>query len=154
MRHGTLPAGPPATIRRWRRGAIALVLAAMTTALLPLMPAPAAHAATGNLALGKAASVSSTNSPYVGTNLNDGDPSTYWESAGSSFPQWAQVDLGAATTDIEVALKPPASWGARTETLAVQGSTDRSAFSTIVASAGYTFDPTANNNTVTINFTA
>ena len=73
MRHGILPAGSPATARRWRRNAIALVLAAMTAALLPLLPAPAAHAASSNLALGKAVSVSSANAPYVGTNLNDGD---------------------------------------------------------------------------------
>ena len=51
-------------------------------------------------------------------------------------------------------LPPATSWAARTQTLAVQGSTDGSSFSDIVASAGYTFDPNANNNTVTINFNA
>ena len=152
MRHGILAAGSPATARRWRRNAVALVLAAMTAALLPLLPAPAAHAASSNLALGKAVSVSSANSPYVGTNLNDGDQNSYWESANGTFPQWAQVDLGAATSVNQVKLKLPASWGARSETLSVQGSTDNSTFSTIVASAGYSFDPSANGDTVTISF--
>ena len=36
----------------------------------------------------------------------------------------------------------------------MQGSTDGSTFTTMVASAGYTFDPSANGNTVTINFSA
>ena len=36
----------------------------------------------------------------------------------------------------------------------MQGSTDGSNFSTLVGSAGYTFDPSANNNTVTIPFSA
>ncbi len=40
------------------------------------------------------------------------------------------------------------------QTLSVQGSTDGSSFSTIKASAGYTFDPNANNNTVTLTFSA
>jgi F5/8 type C domain len=36
----------------------------------------------------------------------------------------------------------------------VLGSTDGSNFSTIVGSAGYTFDPNSGNNTVTITFSA
>ena len=126
MRHGTLMAGSPATARRWRRNAIGLVLAAMTAALIPLLPAQAAHAAGSNLALGKAVSVSSSNSPYVGSDLNDGNQNSYWEGANGAFPQWAQIDLGAATSVNQVVLKLPSSWGARTETLSVQGSTDNS----------------------------
>jgi hypothetical protein len=86
--------------------------------------------------------------------LTDTDASTYWESANGAFPQWAQVDLGSNYGVGKVVLKLPPStaWGARTQTLSVQGSTDGSNFSTIVGSAGYTFDPTANNNTATITF--
>ena len=153
MRHGTSLAASPANTGRWRSRAIALVLAAMTAALLPLS-APAAHAAGSNLALGKAVSVSSSNSPYVGSNVNDGNQASYWEGTNGAFPQWAQVDLGTSTSVNQVVLKLPTGWGARTETLSVQGSPDNSTFSTIVASAGYTFDPSANNNTVTISFGA
>ncbi|HEV3357429.1 MAG TPA: choice-of-anchor D domain-containing protein [Pseudonocardiaceae bacterium] len=109
-----------------------------------------------NIAAGKPASASSSNGSYVPSNLTDADPSTYWESANGSFPQWAQVDLGQSYSVGKIVLKLPPStaWGARTETLSVLGSTDGSNFSTIVGSAGYTFDPNANNNTVTIPFSA
>jgi parallel beta-helix repeat protein len=111
---------------------------------------------TTNIALNQPASASSVNSPYVAANMTDADPSTYWESANGSFPQWGQVDLGQSYSIGKVVLKLPPStaWGARTETLSLLGSTDGSNFSTIVGSAGYTFDPNANNNTVTITFNA
>jgi hypothetical protein len=111
---------------------------------------------TTNIALNQPASASSVNSPYVAANMTDSDPSTYWESANGSFPQWGQVDLGQSYSIDKVVLKLPPStaWGARTETLSLLGSTDGSNFSTIVGSAGYTFDPNANNNTVTITFNA
>ncbi len=106
---------------------------------------------TTNLAAGQPASASSGNGPYVASNMTDADPSTYWESANGSFPQWAQVDLGQSYSidKITLRLPPSTAWGARTETMSVLGSTDGSNFSTIVGSAGYTFDPNANNNTVT-----
>ncbi|MEY9910809.1 riboflavin synthase alpha subunit [Catenulispora sp. MAP12-49] len=109
-----------------------------------------------NLAAGQPASASSSNGSYVPANLTDADPSTYWESANSAFPQWAQVDLGQNWNVGKVVLRLPPStaWGARTQTLSVQGSTDGTNFSTLVGSATYTFDPNANNNTVTIPFTA
>ncbi|MEY9839918.1 choice-of-anchor D domain-containing protein [Streptacidiphilus sp. EB103A] len=124
-------------------------------------PTTAALTGTGidsstNIAAGRPATASSSNGVYVPANLTDADASTYWESANGSFPQWAQVDLGQSYSVGKVVLKlPPATaWSARTETLSVQGSTDGSTFSTIVASAGYTFDPNANSNTVTITFNA
>jgi hypothetical protein len=111
---------------------------------------------TTNIAAGQPASASSVTSPYVASNLTDADLSTYWESTDGTFPAWAQVDLGQSYSIGKVVLKLPPStaWGARTETLSVLGSTDGSTFSTIVGSAGYTFDPNANNNTVTITFNA
>ncbi|TVZ07486.1 choice-of-anchor D domain-containing protein [Trebonia kvetii] len=111
---------------------------------------------TTNIAAGQPASASSANSPYVAANITDADPSTYWESANGSFPQWAQVDLGQSYSigKITLRLPPSTAWGARTQTLSVLGSTDGSNFSTIVGSAGYTFDPNANNNTVTITSNA
>jgi len=137
---------------RRKHALITLAAATLVTALVPALQ-PAAAAGGPNLSLGKTASASSSNSPYTANNLNDGNPSTYWESANSAFPQWAQIDLGASTGIDQVVLKLPTGWGARTETLALQGSTDGSNFATILASAGYTFDP-ASGNTVTITFTA
>ncbi|MFJ4931364.1 choice-of-anchor D domain-containing protein [Streptomyces sp. NPDC088736] len=111
---------------------------------------------TTNIAAGRPATASSSSSPYVASNLTDPDASTYWEGTNGSFPQWAQVDLGQNYSVGKVVLKlPPATaWSSRTQTLSVQGSTDGSSFSTIKASAGYTFDPNANGNTATITFGA
>ena len=50
-------------------------------------------------------------------------------------------------------LPPSPAWGARTQTLEIQGSTDGSAFTTIAGSHGYTFDP-ATGNTATATFAA
>ncbi|SEL85752.1 discoidin domain-containing protein [Streptacidiphilus jiangxiensis] len=137
---------------RTRGQALLAVLATLFALLLGTATTPA-HAAGSNLAAGRSASASSANGQYVATNLNDGDQSTYWESTNGAFPQWAQIDLGQATSVSQVVLKLPTGWGARTETLSVQGSTDGTTYATIVASAGYTFDPST-ANTVTINFGA
>src|SRR5262249_22980515 len=89
-------------------------------------------------------------------NMTDTDPSTYWESANGSFPQWAQVDLGQnwSVGKVVLRLPPSTAWGARTETMSVLGSTDRTNFSQIVASQGFTFRPNANQNTATITLGA
>ena len=100
-----------------------------------------------------ATSESSHTDVYPSSNVTDADQNTYWESANNAFPQWVQVDLGSAQSASKVVLTLPAGWGARNETLAVQGSTDGSTFGTLKASATYTFDPSA-NNTVTITFPA
>jgi hypothetical protein len=111
--------------------------------------------ANSNLALGKPATASGSVSPYVGSNVTDGSTSTYWESTNNAFPQWIQVDLGAATSITKVTLRlPPAtSWATRTQTLSVQASTNGSTYTTLVASAGYSFNP-ASANSVTITFPA
>ena len=113
------------------------------------VPLTSASAAGPNLALGKATSASSVNAGFVASNVVDGDQSSYWEGA-SSFPGWVQVDLGSAQATNSVTLQLPASWGTRTETLSLQGSTDGSTWATIVASATYTF--TSGTNSVPVNF--
>ncbi|MET0133222.1 MAG: discoidin domain-containing protein, partial [Kibdelosporangium sp.] len=105
-----------------------------------------------NLALGKTLSASGSNQSYAAGNANDADQASYWESPNNAFPQWLQVDLGASISVNQVVVKLPAGWGARTQTLAVRGSTNGSTFSDIVASAAYQFSP-AVQNTVTIDFT-
>jgi hypothetical protein len=106
-----------------------------------------------NLAAGKPTSESSHTDVYPSSNVTDADQNTYWESANNAFPQWVQVDLGSAQSASKVVLTLPAGWGARNEILTIQGSTDGSTFSTVKASATYTFDPAA-NNTVTITIPA
>lgn len=108
-----------------------------------------------NLALHRPTSESSHTQGYGSGNAVDGDANSYWESANNAFPQWLQVDLGAATGAKRVVLSvPPATaWGARTQTLAVLGSTDGSNFTTVAGPAGYSFDP-ATGNKATITFAA
>ncbi|GAA0688470.1 CARDB domain-containing protein [Kitasatospora atroaurantiaca] len=109
-----------------------------------------ATSASADLAQGRTLTANSSNSPYVPGNANDGNQATYWESANNAFPQWIQVDLGAAVPVNKLVLKLPTGWGTRTESLTVQGSTNGSSFADLVASAGYTFNP-ASGNTVTVN---
>jgi hypothetical protein len=103
----------------------------------------------GNLAAGKPATASSTNAGYVPANAVDANAATYWESVNNTFPQWFQVDLGAAYDVTRIVLRLPAGWETRTQTLTVQASTDGSSFATAAGSVGYVFDPAA-GNTVTI----
>ncbi|GAA1512029.1 discoidin domain-containing protein [Sphaerisporangium rubeum] len=132
-----------------------LVAALVAAGLLVLgWPVPPVSAAGGpNLAAGRSASASGGNSPYTAGNVNDGNQSTYWEGPTGAFPQWTQVDLGAATSVDQVVLKLPPGWEARTQTLSIQGSTTGSGFTTIVGSAGYSFGPSG-GNAVTIAFGA
>ncbi|WP_327287171.1 discoidin domain-containing protein [Streptomyces sp. NBC_01198] len=106
-----------------------------------------------DLAAGRPAGESSHTQTYSASNVTDADRSSYWESANNAFPQWVQVDLGSAQSVSRVVLRLPAGWGARTQTVSLQGSTDGSAFGTLKASATYTFDPAA-DNTVTVTFPA
>lgn len=46
-------------------------------------------------------------------------------------------------------LPPSTAWGARTQTITVLGSTDGSAYSTVVGSSDHRFDP-ATGNTATV----
>ncbi|HEY3872168.1 MAG TPA: discoidin domain-containing protein, partial [Actinocrinis sp.] len=127
---------------------------------------PAAPANT-NLALNRPATASGYTQSYVPGNAVDGNTSTYWESADNAFPQWLQVDLDSALAigSLTLTLPPSSSWPTRTQTLSVQGSTDNSTFTTLVASAGYTFNPSTGNSVsitlpatttryVRLNFTA
>ncbi|MEV5433432.1 discoidin domain-containing protein [Streptomyces sp. NPDC052701] len=110
---------------------------------------------TRNLAKGRPATATGSQDVYTPGRAVDGDANTYWESANQAFPQAFTVDLGSAQAVRRLVLKlPPAqAWQARTQTLSVQGSADGSAYSTVVASREYRFDP-ATGNTVTVNLPA
>jgi len=104
-----------------------------------------------NLAAGRPTAESGHADVYPSGNVVDGNQGTYWESVNNAFPQWVQVDLGSTVSINRVVLKIPTGWGARTQTLSVQGSTNNVNFSDIVASAGRNF---SGANVVTIDFTA
>ncbi|WP_043680599.1 galactose-binding domain-containing protein [Streptomyces xylophagus] len=102
---------------------------------------------TTNLALHRPTSESSHTQVYGSGNATDGDTNTYWESANNAFPQWIQVDLGAATAvkRIVLHLPPATAWATRTQTITVQGGTDAGTSTQLLAPAGYTFDPATGN---------
>jgi hypothetical protein len=104
-----------------------------------------------NLATCATMTASGSTQNYVPSNANDGNTSSYWESANNAFPQWLKADLGSAQKAgrIVLDLPPSSAWGTRTQTLSVLGSTDNTTWTTLAASATYTFNP-ATGNTVTI----
>ena len=92
-------------------------------------------------------------SGYPASNATDGNTSTYWESTdGAGYPQTITVDLGSTQSigSVTLDLPPATAWSTRTETLSVLGSANGTTFSQLVASAGYTFNPST-GNTVTIS---
>ncbi|MFI6230287.1 discoidin domain-containing protein [Micromonospora echinospora] len=121
----------------------------------PTTAPPTTPPPSGNLAVGRPVTATSHADVYVAANAVDGNAGTYWESANNAFPQSLTVDLGATQQVSRVVLRlpPSAAWQTRTQTLAVLGSTTGSTYTTLKASAGYTFDPTT-GNTVTVTFPA
>ncbi|SDY56790.1 F5/8 type C domain-containing protein [Asanoa ishikariensis] len=106
-----------------------------------------------NLAVGKPITGSSTVHTFVAANANDDSTATYWEGAPGAYPSTLTVSLGAnaTVTSVVVKLPPGTEWGARTQTLSIQGRDQSSStFNTLVASATYSFSPTSGGNTVTI----
>jgi hypothetical protein len=104
-----------------------------------------------NLALNAAVTASSYTQTYVPANTTDGNTSTYWEANNGAWPSTITVNLGSSQTlgSVTVDLPPPAAWSTRTQTLSVLGSTNGTSFSTLAASATYTWNPST-GNTVTI----
>ena len=105
-----------------------------------------------NLAKGRPATATGAQDVFTAGKAVDGDANSYWESTNNAFPQSWTVDLGSSSAVRSLVLKlPPSSaWGARTQTVTVLGSTDGQAYSTVVGSAGYRFDP-ATGNTATVS---
>ncbi|HUN37860.1 MAG TPA: discoidin domain-containing protein, partial [Trebonia sp.] len=104
-----------------------------------------------DLALNAPATASSYTQTYVPANAVDGNTSTYWEATNGAWPATFTVNLGSVQTlgSITIDLPPSSSWNTRTQTLSVLGSTNDTTFSTLVASATYTWNPST-GNTVTI----
>jgi hypothetical protein len=103
-----------------------------------------------NLALTATMAASSALAGFPATNANDGNNGSYWESQdGAAWPQTLTADLGAVQPEGSLVLTLPPGWGARTETVAVLGSTDGTDYTTLVPATPCTFDPST-QNTVTI----
>ena len=122
----------------------------------PSSPLTVALSGTGvttntNLALNAAVTASSYTQVYVPANVIDGNTSTYWEANNGAWPSTITVNLGSDQTlgSITVDLPPSSAWSTRTQTLSVLGSTNGTSFTTLVASATYTWNPST-GNTVTI----
>jgi hypothetical protein len=104
-----------------------------------------------DLALNMPVTASSYTQTYVPANAVDGNTSTYWEANNGAWPSTITVNLESVQTlgSITIDLPPSSAWNTRTQTLSVLGSTNGTSFSTIVASATYTWNPST-GNTVTI----
>ncbi|MYV54907.1 CARDB domain-containing protein [Streptomyces sp. SID3212] len=138
--------------RRWITGLVMAGLIAF--GLIPLSGATTATAADRpNVAAGRTASASGSEGSHPAANVTDGNQQTYWEGPNNGFPGWVQADLGSAVAVDQVVLRLPTTWEARTQAVAVQGSTNGTTFSTLSASAARAFSP-ASGNTVTIDFTS
>jgi hypothetical protein len=100
---------------------------------------------TENLAEGKPVSSGEYTDVYAESNVNDGKTDTYWESKG--FPAEMTIDLGEEhrISTVAVRLNPSAIWEARTQEIAVLGSTDGENFSELSAANRYGFDPNTGN---------
>jgi len=107
--------------------------------------------ANTDLALNASVTASSYTQVYVPANAVDGNTSTYWEANNGVWPSTFTVNLGSVQTlgSITLDLPPSSAWSTRTQTLSVLGSTNGSSYSTLVASATYTWNPST-GNTVTI----
>lgn len=105
-----------------------------------------------NLARGRTATATGSQDVHTPGRAVDGDANSYWESANHAFPQALTVDLGSSQAVRRLVLKlpPQSAWQARTQTLSVQGGTDGSTYTTVLAAQDYRFDP-ATGNTVTVN---
>ena len=107
---------------------------------------------TTDLALNQPVSASTYTQNYAAANAVDGNTSTYWESVNGTWPAIFTVDLGSSMTlgNVVLDLPPSSAWQTRTQTLSVLGSTNDSTWTTLVASATYTWNPST-GNTVSIN---
>jgi hypothetical protein len=133
-----------------------LIVGILTAGLTVAGLSPAAAMSGTNLAAGKPIEASSTVHNYVATNANDGNVGTYWESA-PGHPSTLTVRLGANAdiTSVVIKLNPDPIWGPRTQNIQVLGRDQAaSGYTELVGAADYAFNPSTNQNTVTIPVTA
>jgi hypothetical protein len=105
----------------------------------------------GNLALTATASADNTLAGFPASNANDGNQATYWQAANSTGV--LTLALAEPASVDRVVLELPQGWGDRDQTIAVDGGTDGSTWTTLVPSATYLFSANnaGGNNVVTIS---
>ena len=92
--------------------------------------------------IGVTATANGQTQSYGGANAADGNVNTYWEGAGSGLDELTLTfKEPSSPASLILLLNPAAIWGKRTQTFSVQGSVDGTAFTEIVPSQNYEFDP-------------
>ena len=104
----------------------------------------------GNLGLTATASADNTLAGFPASNANDGNQATYWQAANATGVLTLQL-AEAAPVD-RVVLELPQGWGDRDQTIEVDGSTDGTTWTQLVAPTAYLFSANnaAGNNVVSI----
>jgi hypothetical protein len=104
----------------------------------------------GNLALTATASADNTLAGFPAGNANDGNQATYWQAANATGVLTLQLAESAPVD--RLVLELPQGWGDRDQTVEVDGSTDGTTWTQLVAPATYLFSAgnAAGNNVVDI----
>jgi hypothetical protein len=104
----------------------------------------------GNLALTATASADNTLAGFPASNANDGNQATYWQAANATGV--LSLQLAEAAPVDRVVLELPQGWGDRDQTIEVDGSTDGTTWTQLVAPTAYLFSANnaAGNNVVSI----
>lgn len=106
-----------------------------------------------NLALGAGTNDNGHVGPYVANNAADEDDQTYWEGTQNAYPNELTLDLGETktVTRIRIVLNPDPIWAARTQEIAVMGSTDGETYASIKEPFQVEFDPASGGNQAIID---
>ena len=99
-------------------------------------------AAPKNLAQGGTVASSSAFQGYPAANAIDNNVNTYWQAAASTGT--LTLHLSQAATVDRVVLELPQSWGARNQTIEVDGSANGTTWTTLAPAAAYTFSAGSN----------
>ncbi|MFJ9528274.1 CARDB domain-containing protein [Streptomyces cyaneofuscatus] len=138
---------------RWKRlserSITGLLIAGLVT--VGLLPVQAAAAEATDLARGKTVTASGSHGGFPVVNANDGQVNTYWESNGHPSNLTVKLGADADLQSVVIKLNPDPIWGTRTQEFQVLGRTQSgSGFTSLKSRAGYVFNPTTNQNTVTV----
>jgi hypothetical protein len=111
--------------------------------------------AKGDFAEGRPVTVTSILDGWNPNWLTDGNTNTFWEARPNVFPAAATIDIQDTVRIGRAVFQLPdnPAWGARTETIEVQGSTDGTAFTTLLPATPITLDAVNAHNTATVTFT-
>ena len=119
-----------------------LTFAMYASSIAPYGAAPAAT----NLATAGTVTASTALSGFPATNANDANQNSYWQATGASAT--LTLHLAQASTVARVVLELPSDWGTRNQTIQIDGSSNGTTWTTLVASAVYPF--TSGSNVVSI----